>query len=672
MTRTDYSSPLFTFALVSDTHIRPAASDDSSPWRVNEYANGRARHLVALLNAHAPAFVLHLGDMVHPLPSLSSYDDAIGEAKRIFAALEPPMSLIPGNHDVGDKPMPGLPAAPTQATDIEQFRRHFGADWQYFDHGGCRFVMLNAELINSGLSHEAEQRTWLEALLDEPFAGRILVFLHYPPFILASDEPSNYDNLDEPGRGWLLDLLARARVAAVFSGHVHNFFYNRVGDTDCYVLPAISFVRQDYAELFRAIPGDEYGRNDADKLGFFLIDVYAERIVPRLVRTGGAEAEANGSAGAMVPAAASGPVAIAPLGVHLRHDWREVVSLPYAGPMDEFLRKRARNDYHLLGLIETGIRRVRIPLRDLMSEDFASRVADLHALGFSFTVFHFGRLDPWVVAGLEACAEHIDAFEYVISWCDRRQAVADLAAVRARLSMPVILTRVESSADRDIAGSTFSHYVSYGFNRESLADIEELWRETGGDAVDAYAFTLGWDSTLGDDIAHLAERVARLDSRLVVNVRLAAENPAQAIESDQQIANRVAEAILAAHAMPDVQLFMDTFVDHDRGYFPRHGLYDRRLNPRTAADVFAHFNRLLARREIAFLRTRDEPGARVCRFEHSGQPKALVMRWPDTNISIEYSGLLPEAKELVELCSGEVRAIDDTLTIPLSGPVLLR
>jgi hypothetical protein len=30
---------------------------------------------------------------------------------------------------------------------------------------------------------------------------------------------------------------------------------------------------------------------------------------------------------------------------------------------------------------------------------------------------------------------------------------------------------------------------------------------------------------------------------------------------------------------------LDTFIDHDRGYFPRVGLYDRRLNPRKGSHV---------------------------------------------------------------------------------------
>ena len=42
------------------------------------------------------------------------------------------------------------------------------------------------------------------------------------------------------------------------------------------------------------------------------------------------------------------------------------------------------------------------------------------------------------------------------------------------------------------------------------------------------------------------------------------------------------EALKAARAYPDAAIFLDTFMDHDRGYYPRHGLIDRRFDPRPA------------------------------------------------------------------------------------------
>ena len=54
----------------------------------------------------------------------------------------------------------------------------------------------------------------------------------------------------------------------------------------------------------------------------------------------------------------------------------------------------------------------------------------------------------------------------------------------------------------------------------------------------------------------------------------------EAFIDDEAVAARVAEAVEAARRHPDTVVFLDTFMDHDRGYYPRHGLIDRRFNPR--------------------------------------------------------------------------------------------
>ena len=55
-----------------------------------------------------------------------------------------------------------------------------------------------------------------------------------------------------------------------------------------------------------------------------------------------------------------------------------------------------------------------------------------------------------------------------------------------------------------------------------------------------------------------------------------------AFTDDAAITARVTAAFRAARAYPDVTVVLDTTMDHDRGYFPRHGLIDRRGNPRPA------------------------------------------------------------------------------------------
>ena len=243
---------LFSFAVVADTHVNPDDDRSSSPWRTNALANARARAVVAQLNALEPDFVVHLGDMVHPLPSQPSYAAAARRFHALLADLQAPLYLVPGNHDVGDKPTPWTPAAPVNAHFLNLYRAQFGSDHYAFDHRNCRFIVMNGPILNSGLADEHAQWSWLEQQLATD--RRIFLFNHYPPFLHEADEDEHYDNIAEPARSRLLDLLRRHRVEALFGGHVHNFFYNRVGATDCYVLPAVSAVRHDYMELFPAPP----------------------------------------------------------------------------------------------------------------------------------------------------------------------------------------------------------------------------------------------------------------------------------------------------------------------------------------------------------------------------------------------------------------------------------
>ena len=105
------NEPLFSFAVIADTHTRPEEGDLSSPWLVNELANDRCRYVTALLNHLRPAFVIHLGDVVHPVPALPTYGAAAEAALAMFADLDAEIRYIPGNHDVGDKPFKAMPAA---------------------------------------------------------------------------------------------------------------------------------------------------------------------------------------------------------------------------------------------------------------------------------------------------------------------------------------------------------------------------------------------------------------------------------------------------------------------------------------------------------------------------------------------------------------------------------
>ena len=152
-----HGRPRFSFVVVADTHVNEAENTSTSPYATNHLANPRARHAFAEIAAMRPPprFVVHLGDIVHPVPSLPVFHDAVARFKAIASQLPVPLHVIPGNHDVGDKTVDWMPADQVCDAYLATYREAFGADWYAFDESGVRFVMLNSLLLNSGLADEA-------------------------------------------------------------------------------------------------------------------------------------------------------------------------------------------------------------------------------------------------------------------------------------------------------------------------------------------------------------------------------------------------------------------------------------------------------------------------------------------------------------------------------------
>ncbi len=328
-------TPLFTFVVVADTHVNERDDTSSSPYETNRAANDRARHVfrdIAAMDPQ-PAFVMHLGDIVHPVPSLPSFAQAVAQFKDIAAPLKVPLHVLPGNHDVGDKTVEWMPADQVCDAYLDIYREAFGPDYYAFDHGPVRFVAINSLLLNSGLDGEIKQREWLERQIAECEGRRVYLFMHYPPFIHSENERGSYDNIDEPARSWLLSQMRRPQIEAVFAGHVHNFWYDQVGHADFYMLPSTAFLRHDFSEFYRIAPAVEFGRGDLEKFGYFVVDVYAGGHVAFSVRTHGQKAAAGASSEIRTPVHLAHPKTSAfdRVGVELRHPWAESMQISATG-----------------------------------------------------------------------------------------------------------------------------------------------------------------------------------------------------------------------------------------------------------------------------------------------------------------------------------------------------
>jgi len=389
-------------AVLADTHLE-AESSAAIP-----RSNRRCRAAVDWITALRPDLVVHLGDVVHPLPAPADQPAAFDAARRIFAALDAPMLVTPGNHDIGDKANPAMPAAAARGDWTAGWRERVGPLWQSRRIGGCRIVLVCASLLGTGAPDEAAQWRWLEAELAEARTRqeRVSLFTHYPPFIRAPDEPGHYDNLDPGPRAQLLELVARHGVEAILSGYAHAAFFNGHGGMRLHVVPSVAFARRDYAEFARVAPAEEeeFGRNEVGRLGFALLEVRERGHALHPIMTDGSEE-------GVLPETVRDGLAAHPrlgrkplLGLPLHHPWAEVVALPTNPPTAPFRRRLARDDRSIPLLWRLGARRLRIPREDLDDPVVRARVALLAEEGFRFWLATEGVPDPALLALVRASA----------------------------------------------------------------------------------------------------------------------------------------------------------------------------------------------------------------------------------------------------------------------------
>lgn len=560
----------FRFAVIADSHIR---RPDTGTYASDNAMVGRNQHVADLIDRLEASFVIHLGDIVHPLPVEAGHEEAVRLAASLYDRMSVPVHHLPGNHDVGDKPNPQVAVPQVTDTAYDVFERYWGPAYRSFDYEGVHFVLLDTPVLNSGLDRERRQRRWLEEDLEAARGKRIFLFSHYPPFIRDRHEEENYDNLAEPTRSWLLDLVQRHSVEAWFSGHVHNFLYNR-HHCDLYALPSTGFVRPDYSELAAIPPEAETGRDDRAKLGFFIVDVAPDEHTVRPVRTYGRTAA--GQTRTEPPTEGSWTC---PIGVTMRHDWMATVGLPTDG-LDPFARKIVRNDYPLLALMEARISAVRVPAQDIRSADRRERLQDLSGQGLRFTVFSARPSDDALANTIDDCGSAIDRWEVLIS----PNQIGDLSSL-SRPSVPRALAPIVPLEPG------IQHFVTHGFDPHG-GELLSLFVDAGAAEVfDEFVFRVAPGDSIEESVSLAAESANRVGVKPLMSVEMPRGEEGREFGDDEAIARRVIEATAAALRRPEVPLFLDGFMDHDRGYYRRHGLIDRRFNPRPAMDALISFLR---------------------------------------------------------------------------------
>jgi 3',5'-cyclic AMP phosphodiesterase CpdA len=589
---------LFSFVVVADTHINEGDGVSSSPYHTNRLANARARHVFLDIAAMdpPPKFVVHLGDIVHPVPSLPTFGGAVACFKEIASPVTVPVHLVPGNHDVGDKRVDWMPADQVCESFLKTYRAAFGSDYFAFDEGNLRFVIINSLLLNSGLPDEVRQRQWLETQLLQAQNKRVFLFMHYPPYIYRADERGNYDNVDEPGRSWLLELMRKPQVEAVFAGHVHNFWYDRVGDAELYMLPSTAFLRHDFTEFYRTAPSVEFGRGDVEKFGYFVVDVFADGHVAYSIRTMGAQADVGTKSIASPVRHLAHPKTSTfdHIGVELRHPWAESMQISATGGVQEFGRKWARNDYPLLALWEMGARLLKVPDLDLAEPESRERMQLLARLGHRYIVTSLGVPKPALLS-LDMASCGVVGFEINATLEGFERQRGKLREIRRTKGVRVYYSKILTADPSHYDGKHFSHFVKAGFSLDELETHGELIAAAirAGD-IDGVTVRIEADRALVPAALQLMKFSQAKACLVLASLKLS--GPTLSIERADDRANvaSVAQAMVLSKEPSGICYIYDTFMDVDRGYFPRHAFIDRHFNPRLMAKAYATLTALLS------------------------------------------------------------------------------
>ncbi|MDC0398804.1 metallophosphoesterase [Alphaproteobacteria bacterium] len=583
---------LFDVALVSDTHVNEKEDFSTSPYPANGEANPRARYVFQQINHGNAQFCIHLGDMVNPVPELPSYVDAADNFHQLAAELTMPLHLMPGNHDIGDKPVTWMPAGMVNSEHISLYRKHFGSDYFSFDHENCHFVIINSPLINSGDPAEKEQAHWLEADLASNTEKRIFLFSHYPVYVSDPSEPESYDNIDEPGRSWLLNLIDQHKPEALFSAHVHNFWYDLIGETEYYIVPSTCFVRHDYSEMYRIDGGSQQGRNDGAKLGHVTLKIYEHGHVAHYHRS---YAECSKEGGPSAP-----PVVLRPhvkttniknIFVDMRHAWTEELNVAPSGAVDEFRRKKARNDYPVMALWEMGLRGLRVPLQDLMDTATRRRMEIMFGVGHKFHIYRYGIPTKIEIETIKKHFSKIEKLELVLGWEAIHEQVAEIQCLKDETRLPIVLSRVNRNDASKTSGGKYNHLISHGFTIAEIPEIESFIRKNPL-LLDGVQFTIPRSVNPWNAGRELLAFKNDTDCKPILYVKSTEASPAQRFDDEIDNAIRFSEAVLSGIAF-DIDIILDTFDDADRGYFTRTGLIDRRFNPRISGQLVSELIRQL-------------------------------------------------------------------------------
>ena len=576
---------LFEFAIISDSHYMLDSGGASL-----EFENRRkqtARREVALRMAAAlePRFVVHNGDMVQEYPDdLERFHKSMGESLEQMRACGIEPYYVAGNHDIGDKPDPTAPASHVSREVLEWYHRTFGKSWYSFNQGDCHFVALNSQIMNGTLPDAAEQEAWVEKDLAEHAKKRLFIFLHMPPYLFDETEPSmgHYDNLANPARAWLLDLVQVYEVEMLIAGHVHFAFFDHLAGARYAVLASPVFTRPGFSCLFAGPPPPERGRNDVPKFGFYLMRVRTDRTDIHFIRTAGVEKLSPNTEERLITRV-SETLPRSPLGITLSQPLATIAEIPRAWPAA--IRERVRNDYPLLACMEMGVGYVRAPLTDFLDTFQRRRLEILRKEGVKLNAVVIFSEEFDILDAISQIRPRIDGLEIQIvgTLYPSDKCIEIIKVLQERFDLSVTLLPIVCR--EATSGKQFPRF-RLGYTPQEILSLNQFL-VVSGVTIDRIICKVNTDWSLCNQIQEIAG-ITPLSH--ISNVDFSLEFSAT---NDQINANLAAEGLFSTATIPGSRIYFEPFSDLDRTMDVTHGLLDTLCNPRSASRVLQALNTIM-------------------------------------------------------------------------------
>lgn len=655
----------FEFVVVTDTHYMIDPTGQSVEFNSRRRQTARAEYALRRIADMDVPLVVHMGDLVQEFPERPVFRQAVDEALAQIKNCGVTFRLVAGNHDVGDKPDPTMPADPVMPEYLAAYHERFGSSWYSWDAGGLHFIVLNSQILNSSLPEVEEQRAWLEAELANNRDKRHVVLLHLPLFLHDPSEPhlGHYDNIGEPARSWLIDQIEQANVELVLASHVHFAFHSRIGTGEYFTVPSPAFTRPGFSDLFSSSAPPEQGRDDAGKLGYFFFRVQDGKLRHYFIRTGGTELAPDAPDYASMRRAAVAHTLLtrttpdlpaSSLGVTLRYPISHTTQVPIAWPSQ--IRQPVHNAYPYLSCIELGVRHLRVPWHDLTDLEQADRLAQLHAKGATITAtlpWHDSQDLSALVAPLPD--DLIDTLELQLlgEMMPSAKTLDLLQGLRCDKSYAVALSTILSG--RYMPGKQHARH-----QREYLPDqLDELNRQLAAHDVEVDRVVCRLSAA--DDPWTLVPDVNRRDYSQIHQIDWTIE-----LSTDDAQNERLAcLALIAAAQCPGVRFFVEPLRDLDRTMDVNHGLLDRLCNPRPLFHILRNLNTVLYAHPGAWQPVNDDAAQATPTYSLTRDGRQLTFL---PNGAADRSGSVPDQNHL-DLRTGTIYA-SDAVPVDVDGPAL--